>query len=147
MLVSADDKDINLEKRPYIALGNFDGIHIGHRKLINKACSLAKDNDGLSMIYTFKEHPLKLIDESCAPPLLMDNERRIEVFEALGIDAVKFQEFDENIMKMDPEEFIKNLTYQYNPLGIIAGFNFRFGYKNSGDINLIRELQNKYKYK
>lgn len=148
MLVSADDKDIiNLEKRPYIALGNFDGIHIGHRELINEACSLAKDNKGSSMIYTFKEHPLKLINKDCAPPLLMDNERRIEVFESLGIDTVKFKEFDEDLMKMDPEEFIKNLSYRYKPLGIVAGFNFRFGYKNSGDINLIKKLQNKYKYK
>lgn len=148
MLVSADDKDIiNFEKRPYIALGNFDGIHIGHRKLIDKACSLAKDNNGSSMIYTFKEHPLKLINKDLNPPLLMDNERRIEIFESLGIDTVKFKEFDDNLMKMNPEEFIKNLSNRYNPLGIIAGFNFRFGYKNSGDINLIKNLQDKYKYK
>lgn len=147
MLVSADNKTFNLGKRPYIVLGNFDGIHLGHRELIHKACSLAKENNSLAMIYTFKEHPLKLIDKSCAPKLLMDNERRIEIFESLGIDIVKFQEFDQDIMKMEPEYFIKYLAHEYNPLGIIVGFNFRFGYKNSGDINLIKELQYKYNYK
>lgn len=146
MLVSADNKALDLDKRPYIILGNFDGIHLGHRKLIQKAIFLAKENSSLSMIYTFKDHPLNLIDKNRAPGLLMDNERRIEIFKSLGIDAVKFQDFDEKFMKMSPEKFIKHLTYQYNPLGIIVGFNFRFGYKNSGDTNSLKDLQHKYKY-
>jgi riboflavin kinase / FMN adenylyltransferase len=147
MLVSADNLAINLEKRPYIILGNFDGIHLGHRKLINKACSLAKENDAISMIYTFRSHPLSLINKCTAPKLLMDNERRLSLFESLGIDAVKFENFDEAMMKTSPEDFIKNLVYKYNPIGIIVGFNFRFGYKNSGSIDSIKNLENKYNYK
>jgi len=147
MLVSADNKAYDLAKKTYIVLGNFDGIHLGHRKLIDKACALADENDALSMVYTFKDHPLKLIDMINSPQLLMDNERRIQVFESLGVDAVKFQDFDEIIMKMDPEDFIKKLVQQYKPKGIVVGFNFRFGYKNSGDVNLIKKLERKYNYK
>lgn len=146
MLVSEGNFPIELEKRPYIVLGNFDGVHLGHRELINKACMLSKE-DGISMVYTFKEHPLNLINKAYYPKLLMDNKRKLEIFESLGVDVVKFIEFNYNIMRMSPIDFIDKLVREYNPKSIIVGFNYKFGYENSGDVSLLKTMEKKYNYK
>ena len=130
----------------YIALGSFDGLHLGHLSLIQKVKEEAEKNSGKSMIYTFKNHPRTLINKDTAPKLLMDNDEKIQILDKYGIDAVYFQEFNEKFMKITPEEFIKMLVEKFNAKGLVVGFNYKFGYKNSGDINLLRQLQKKYNY-
>lgn len=131
----------------YVALGSFDGLHLGHMKLIDKAIKLAKENNGKSMLYTFKNHPLEVINKKIAPKLLMDNSSKIEVLENKGVDILRFVCFDKSFMEISPEDFVLNIIKQYNIKGIVVGFNFRFGYKNSGDVEMLKEFSKKYNFK
>lgn len=131
----------------YIALGSFDGLHLGHRALVQKAIEAAKKNKGKSMIYTFKNHPLSIINREIMPKLLMDNNMKIKVLEHMGVDYLSLINFSREFMEISPEDFICNIINNYNVKGIIVGFNYRFGYKNLGDIALLKKLSVKYNFK
>lgn len=130
----------------YVALGSFDGLHSGHLSLVNKIIELANENKGRSIVYTFKNHPRTLIKGTTPPKLLMDNESKEEILEALGVDLIYFEEFNEEYMKLTPEGFIKYLCEKFKVKGIVVGFNYRFGYKNIGNIEMLKELSTKYGY-
>lgn len=130
----------------YVALGSFDGLHSGHLSLVNKIIELANENKGRSIVYTFKNHPRTLIKGATPPKLLMDNESKEEILEALGVDLIYFEEFNEEYMKLTPEGFIKYLCEKFKVKGIVVGFNYRFGYKNIGNIKMLKELSTKYGY-
>lgn len=139
VLINSDFKRV-VQKQTYVALGSFDGIHKGHLALINKSIELAKKNDSLSMVYTFKNHPRTLINKDGAPKLIINLEEKTEMFQYLGVDLSVFVEFTKKFMSLEPEEFINNLIKEYNVKGIVVGFNYRFGYKNKGDVNFLKEL-------
>lgn len=130
----------------YIALGSFDGLHVGHCSLIQEVVKTSKEKNCSSMVFTFKNHPRTFINKDGGPKLLMDNESKEKLLDSLGVDIVCFKEFDKEFMKIKPEEFVKTLVEKYNAKGIVVGFNYRFGYKNSGDTNLLNKLKDKYGY-
>ncbi|WP_297425112.1 bifunctional riboflavin kinase/FAD synthetase [Clostridium sp.] len=130
----------------YVALGSFDGLHIGHLSLIYKVVEVAKSNNGRSMVFTFKNHPRTFLNKDDAPKLLMDNKRKIKVLETHKVDMVCFKEFDLEFMKITPKEFIEYLINDYNIKGFVVGFNYKFGYKNLGNVEFLRELQREYGY-
>jgi riboflavin kinase/FMN adenylyltransferase len=138
------ESDYKLEKGTYIALGSFDGIHMGHRRLIDKAKALAFENSSLSMVYTFKNHPLTVVNKAKAPKLLMDNDTKKQILEACGVDVACFVEFNEALMKMSPDEFIKSIKQEFNMKGLVVGFNFKYGHKNSGNPETLKLLGKKY---
>jgi riboflavin kinase / FMN adenylyltransferase len=143
MIILEDNFKAKLEYKTYIALGSFDGLHLGHMGLINKTLELSKKNNVKSMVYTFNNHPLSIINKEKVPKLLMDNEIKLNLLEKLGIDVVNLVNFDVEYMKISPEAFIENMVKHYNIKGLIVGFNYRFGYKNSGNIDLLREYSKK----
>lgn len=145
IIVDNNSKDIR-NSNNYIALGSFDGLHVGHLSLIYKAVKVATENKGKSMVFTFKNHPKSLINEADIPKLLMDNNKKAEILKDSGIDIVCFKEFNHEFMKMSPKEFVEFLVLNYNAKGIIVGFNYKFGYKNLGTVELLKELQNEYGY-
>ena len=93
----------------YVALGSFDGLHKGHLSLIKKTVELAKKINGMSIVYTFKNHPRKFIKSIDNPKLLLDNESKKEILKKENVDLVYFEEFNEDYMKLSPEEFVKYL--------------------------------------
>lgn len=143
MIILEDNFKSKLDYKTYIALGSFDGLHLGHMELVNKTLQLSKDSNLKSMIYTFKNHPLTVINKDKVPKLLMSNETKLSILERLGIDIVNLVNFDTDYMKISPEAFINNMVEFYNLKGLIVGFNYRFGYKNSGDIELLRKYSEK----
>lgn len=145
IIIDKDLKDIK-NSNNYIALGSFDGLHIGHLSLIYKVVELAKKNNGKSMVFTFKNHPRTLINKQNAPKLLMSNERKVEILEMHRVDIVCLREFNLEFMKITPKEFIKSLISNYNIKGFVVGFNYKFGHQNLGNVELLRELQNEYGY-
>ena len=146
MLVLDNINLLDRERNNYVALGSFDGLHLGHLSLINKVKELAKDNNGKSMVFTFKNHPRTIIMSESKLDLLMTNNEKKDVLSKEKIDILAFKNFDKDIMTMDPEKFVEWLCNSYSIRGIVVGFNFRFGYKNLGDVNLLRKLQDKYHY-
>ena len=135
-----------ITENTYVALGSFDGVHKGHLLLINEIVDLARENNGKSVVYTFKNHPLSIIDRNKAPKILLDNKSKEEVLEATGVDILTLEEFNDDLMKMSAEDFIYNLVNKFNVKGIVVGFNYRFGYKNKGDLKLLRELSEKLNF-
>ena len=143
-----DNKAFDEESRNnYIALGSFDGLHLGHLSLVRKVKSLAKENNGKSIVFTFKNHPRTFININNKIELIMTNEEKIRVLQKEGIDILAFKDFDEKMMKMMPDEFINWLCKTYNVKGIVVGFNFKFGYKNLGDVQLLKKFEEEYRYK
>ena len=137
----------NESKNNYIALGSFDGLHLGHLSLVRKVKSLAEENGGRSIVFTFKNHPRTFININNKVELIMTNEEKINVLQKEGIDILAFKDFDEKMMKMMPDEFINWLCKTYNVKGIVVGFNFKFGYKNLGDVQLLKKFEEEYRYK
>lgn len=142
------DKNSNhaILEETYIALGSFDGLHLGHLSLIDKSIELARKNNAKSMVFTFSNHPLTSINPNKAPKLIMNNEEKIEIIKKIGVDILALVEFDEEFMKISSENFVKFLVENYNAKGIVVGFNYKFGYKNKGNINLLKELSEKYNF-
>lgn len=135
-----------LSEKTYIALGSFDGLHWGHIKLINKCIEISKQNQGKSMVYTFINHPLTVVNPTSAPKLIMGNEDKIELLKEIGIDMTCLVKFDEKLMRLTPEQFILELINKYSMAGVVVGFNYRFGHRNSGDVQLLKELSEKYNF-
>lgn len=146
MIVLHDNFNNKLEFNTFIALGSFDGLHAGHLSLIEKTVELANLNNAKSMVNTFANHPLSMIDKSRVPKIIMDNNTKTELLEKLNIEVVNYADFDKNIMTMSAEDFIKNTIQYYNAVGFVVGFNHRFGYKNSGNIKLLKDLSSKYNF-
>lgn len=146
MKVLNDSFKVKFNYKTYITIGSFDGIHMGHLSLINKAISLSESSNTKSMLSTFKEHPLNIINKAAAPKILMDNETKIDILKSCGLDILNFIDFNQRIMQMMPENFVLNMLQHYNMKGIITGFNHRFGYKNLGDVNLLKTLSEKYNF-
>ncbi|AGK97454.1 bifunctional riboflavin kinase/FAD synthetase [Clostridium pasteurianum] len=148
MIVLQDNFKTKLKYNTFIALGSFDGLHKGHMTLINKVLELSRSsNNAKSMVNTFENHPLTIIDKNKVPKLIMDNNTKAEILEELGIDIVNFSSFNEEMMKMSPEDFIVNMIKCYNPIGLVVGFNYKFGHRNLGDIKLLQKLSEKYNFK
>lgn len=146
MLIYEDNFNTKLIDKTYIALGSFDGLHLGHMSLINKTLELAKLNSAKSMVFTFKNHPLTVINEEMAPRLIISNDVKSRLLQNIGIDILNFAEFNIKFMKISAEDFIYNIIKYYNAKGIVVGFNYRFGYKNLGDVELLYNLSKKLNF-
>lgn len=143
MIVLNDSFKVKLKYKTYVTIGSFDGLHKGHLSLIDKAIELSRKNNIKSMVNTFKEHPLNTINKDIAPKIIMDNETKIQILEDYGLDILNLCNFND-VMKMLPEDYVVNMLKSYNIKGIITGFNHKFGYKNQGDVNLLKKLSEKY---
>lgn len=116
-----------------IALGTFDGIHTGHRAVIEKT-------EGYKSVAVTFRVPPKLIF-AASPQLLMQPEERLAHLKTLGIDEVDILKF-EAVEHMPPEDFLEGLKNKYNPSRIICGFNYRFGFEARGNIDTLRAFCN-----
>lgn len=120
-----------------VALGFFDGVHLGHRAVIG---SCVKDSgDRTSVVLTFRESPAKALGRT-PPPLLTDNARKAELTEQLGADELIFADFGD-VKDMTPAEFVqKILVEKLNAKRVFCGFNFRFGRGGAGDTAALEKL-------
>ena len=124
-----------------IALGSFDGIHKGHRQLIQSLNDIKKEKECLTMVYTFREHPMTIISPGDIPLRITNNEEKIDILRGLGIDFLVFNEFTSEFSKATPCQFVrKHLADKYNIDTIVIGYNFRFGARGEGDIETMIEL-------
>lgn len=120
-----------------VALGFFDGVHLGHRAVIG---SCAAEKGGLRCtVLTFQESPAKLLRKS-VPPMLTSNERKAELIAQLGADEVIFADFNA-VMEMSPADFVTDiLCSKLNAKKVYCGFNYRFGFGGAGATAMLKEL-------
>jgi riboflavin kinase/FMN adenylyltransferase len=130
-----------------IAMGNFDGIHIGHDVLIRRMIELSQETDQKSIIITFKYVRNDLKKSSMNMKYINSPYIKLEILKSYNIDEVIEIELNEIVSKYSPEQFIKMLVEDYNAKNIVVGYNFTFGHKAAGNINTLKEFQGKYGYR
>lgn len=131
-----------------IAIGNFDGIHIGHDALIKRMIDLSHETNQDSIIITFKfvKKDLKKSDHNIK--YINSRNMKLELLKSYSVTEVVEIELDDVVSKLTPEQFIREiLINKYNAKNIVVGYNFTFGHKASGNINTLREFQDKYNYR
>jgi riboflavin kinase / FMN adenylyltransferase len=134
--------EIGPDARPSsVAVGNFDGLHAGHRKLLRRVVEAAREKAWRPSILTFDPHPTKVVAPERAPKLLTSIERRLELAEDEGIEQAFILPFNSDFAALPPEEFVsKILVNGVGAAGVFVGENFRFGARQSGDVELLRDL-------
>lgn len=128
-----------------LCIGSFDGIHLVHQKIIRQVVEDAKKQGYKSMVITFREHPLSILNPSKMPKLLMPLNEKIQKIRELGVDYLVLYDFSE-VKNIPTEQFIEYLTKNYNMKKIICGFDFKFGYKNKGNVQYLKNASAKYGY-
>ncbi len=130
-----------VEEPTAITVGNFDGFHLGHRYLIDKLKEKAEEKGLKSLVLTFCPHPLKVLAPNLLPCELSDIEEKIEQVEREGIDMFSFIRFDEEFSRIRAREFLIDILYKrLNCRYLLVGYDWRFGYRREGEIELAREL-------
>lgn len=129
-----------------VALGNFDGIHIGHRSLIETMVEESRRLNLKPSLLLFSNHTRSLVDKH-TPRSIISMDQKLEILEGLGVELVYIMEFDRDLMSLSPADFVeKILIDRMNTKLIVVGFDYRFGHKASGDTKDLEELSKNFHY-
>lgn len=119
-------------EKAVLVLGMFDGVHIGHRVLLDRARVLAKRSNVPLVACTFTTHPLALIAPDRCPPMLTTFEERAALLEEAGVDLLFAQPFTEEMRQMLPEVYVGELVRRFHPVDVVCGYNHTFGKDGAG---------------
>lgn len=146
MIVVNDILTSNIEfEDTYVAIGNFDGVHYGHKKLINETIKAARENSKKAVVFTFEKHPLEFLFPERKFDYINTNEEKLYLLESLGVDVVIMQKLDKNFLEYTPLEFVRILKNKLKVKEIFVGFNFSFGKGGLGtaeDLEYLAEVHN-----
>ena len=127
--------------RPVAALGNFDGVHLGHRHLIDAVREKARALSGVAVIYTFDPHPVRILAPRQCPPLLQTLEQKLDTFEKLGVDICVVEKFTEEFAHFTPEAFFQRVIVErMNAAAVVVGYDFTFGIHRHGTAETLQVL-------
>lgn len=130
-----------LKRGSVLAIGNFDGIHLGHQEILRDVAARAASSGDVATALTFEPAPLKVLRPEIAPKRLSTNEQRLEWFKVVGLESAVVLDFTRELSLLSPQEFIeKILVQQLRVRAVLVGENFRFGHKQAGDTALLQEL-------
>ena len=134
-------------KNVCLTLGIYDGLHLGHQRIIRRVMERARALEGTSCIVTFDPHPREILDPEAAPDLLTTTEKKAELIEQLGVDALCLVKFTRQFASIEADAFVKDfLVGKLHMRAIIEGYNWGFGKGRKGNISLLRELSTHYGY-
>jgi len=135
-------------RQPVLALGNFDGLHRGHMKIIDRVRRCADERSATPVALTFDPHPTRVVRPDKAPPLLMTNAQKLEWLEAAGMRGVAIVRFTPQLSRWDPEAFVQTVLVNWLHVAEVwVGANFLFGHDRSGNFSLLRLLGARYLFK
>ncbi|HTS10727.1 MAG TPA: bifunctional riboflavin kinase/FAD synthetase [Candidatus Limnocylindrales bacterium] len=140
--------------RAVVTIGNFDGVHLGHQKILRSVVEYASHRQSevhptalLPSVLSFYPHPARVLRPELAPPLLMTLDQRIAAFDAAGIRAVLVLPFDRALSQVSAEDFAQRyLVETLRARAVLVGTNFRFGHRHAGDISLLRRLGERWDF-
>ena len=128
-----------------LAIGNFDGIHLGHQAILRATVERAHALNAVSTALTFDPSPRKVLRPETAPLRLSTNAQRMEWFRALGLEAVVVLPFTLDLARLSPEEFVEQILLRdLHIKAVLVGENFKFGHKQAGDVKLLSQLGAKH---
>jgi riboflavin kinase/FMN adenylyltransferase len=130
-----------------ITIGNFDGVHLGHRRILGRVVALARAESWKSAVLTFHPHPAKLVAPLSAPRLLTTLEERARIISQQGIDEILILPFTPEIAALAPEDFVREiLVDKLKARAVLVGANFHFGKGAAGDAAALQELGESYSF-
>jgi len=133
---------------PVLALGNFDGLHRGHQKIIERVKRGAAEHGGTPMAMTFDPHPPRVVRPDKAPPLLMTKAQRLDALHHAGIRCVAVVRFTRELSEWDPETFVRVVLVEWLRVSEVwVGANFLFGHERSGNFSLLRMLGQRHGFR
>jgi len=132
-------------KNPVVTIGNFDGVHLGHQAIFKKVIEEAHAIGGVSGVYTFDPHPLKVLEPDRFFPLITTREEKKKVIEWVGIDILIREKFTKDFAQLSTEEFVRDvLCKQIRAKEIFIGLDYRFGRGRKGTTDLLKSLGKDY---
>lgn len=130
-----------------LTIGTFDGVHLGHRVILNEVVKHAKAVNGESVLITFEPHPRKLLFPDQSLKLLTPLHEKIELIQQAGIQHVVVAPFTKTFSELTAQEYIENFLVKYfHPESIIIGYDHHFGHDRRGDIHLLRTYEAKHQF-
>jgi riboflavin kinase/FMN adenylyltransferase len=143
-----DDRRPPRWQHPVLALGNFDGLHRGHIKIIERVRRVATERGATSVVMTFDPHPPRVVRPDKAPPLLMTTAQRLEGIERAGLDGVAVVRFTPELSRWDPETFVRTVLVEWlHAAEVWVGANFLFGHDRAGNFSMLRSLGARYGFR
>lgn len=130
-----------------LALGMFDGVHIGHRALIRRAVDISRELECDSMLCTFDRHPRSVLFPERAPKPLMTGKEQLEAIASLGVDWALVKPFDRAFANVSAEEYITSLVWATYARGIVCGEDYSFGRGGLGGPDMLREMSEEFGFR
>jgi len=135
-------------RQPVLALGNFDGVHRGHRKILERVRRVAGERAATSVVMTFDPHPPRVVRPDKAPSLLMTKPQKLEAIADAGVQGAAIVRFSTDLSHWDPETFVRNVLVDWLHVGEVwVGANFLFGHDRAGNFSVLRALGGRYGFK
>jgi len=133
---------------PVLALGNFDGVHRGHRKILDRVRRVATERGSSAVVMTFDPHPPRVVRPDKAPPLLMTKTQKLEALADAGVQGAAIVRFTEELSRWDPETFVRQVLVEWLRVSEVwVGANFLFGHDRAGNFSMLRTLGARYGFK
>jgi riboflavin kinase/FMN adenylyltransferase len=134
--------------QPVLALGNFDGVHRGHRKILERVRRVADERGATSVVMTFDPHPPRVVRPDKAPPLLMTKSQKLEAIEQAGVHGAAIVRFTPEMSRWEPEMFVRTVLVDWLHVAEVwVGANFLFGHDRTGNFTLLRVLGSRYGFR
>ena len=130
-----------------VAIGFFDGVHLGHQQIIRQTIADARQHEGIAVVVTFDQHPNVIVAPARVPPLIYPLTKKLRVIESLGVDALLLVHFDKEFSEKSAEEFIRELVDGFGRIqSICVGGNFKFGHKREGSVAVLKIFGDKFNF-
>ena len=131
---------------PLMAIGVFDGLHLGHQYILRQLVRRTKAKKGTSLLLTFSPHPQKIISPADAPPLLQTDQQKEDILGELGVDVMVRLPFTRRVSLYSPADFAREVLCNHGIREIHVGQNFRFGHRRGGDLEILKSLGKEFSF-
>jgi len=138
--MSRESSGIGNDRGTVITVGTFDGVHLGHRQVLERITRRAREADHKSVLVTFEPHPLEVVNPQAAPMLLTMGHERREILAQSELDMVVFLEFTRELSQYTPEDFVRMLLDRFNLKELVIGYDHGFGKGRAGNARLVTQL-------
>jgi riboflavin kinase/FMN adenylyltransferase len=134
--------------QPVLALGNFDGVHRGHRKILDRVRRVATEHGATPVVMTFDPHPSRVVRPDKAPALLMTTAQKLRTLEEAGVQGAAIVRFTYELSQWDPETFVRTVLVDWLRVAEVwVGANFLFGHDRTGNFSMLRTFGARYGFK